>query len=146
MTQFKVGDEVELIEGYGGLPEGHRFTITDVTPSGDPDDGGMIYGDSIGVVFGRRLKLVERTMDNLQKGDVVTEGGYYSEDLTVGERLGDFVFLLDEEGHADEMYTVKELKDKGFTLKLPEPEIETKEMTVAEVAEELGYNVKIVEG
>ena len=100
--------------------------------------------------FASVVKIKEKEMTKsiigLKTGDVITDdyttrevvGWSY---ITVGnDELK--IFILKDEDDGDLMaYTLEELQDEEYHIK-----VEAKEMTVGEVEEELGYKVKIVEG
>ena len=84
-------------------------------------------------------KLMEKTMEDIQKGDVfVSENGF---ERTVIERLGDIVFTTGWGDNWDDtaFWSTTELKNKGFTIKQPEPE--TTELTMQEVADKFSVDV-----
>lgn len=82
-------------------------------------------------------KLMEKTMENIQKGDVIVSDG----ERTVIERLGDIVFTTgcDNDWSMTLVWSTTELKNKGFTIKQPEPE--PTELTMQEVADKFGIDV-----
>ena len=86
----------------------------------------------------KHLTLLEKTMDNLQVGDVLTGGG---NTYTVQGLLDKLVFVSDPDNPdiAGTFYTIDEVKQDGFKL-----EEKTKEMTVADLEKLVGSKVKIV--
>lgn len=92
-------------------------------------------------------KLMEKTMEDLQKGDVIISKS--GREHTVIERLGDIVFTTGYENNWDDTvaWNTTELKDRGFTIK--QPETEPTEITMQQIADEFGVDVsklKITKG
>lgn len=90
------------------------------------------------------LKLAHKTLDDIGVGDVLVKDG---EEYPVLMRSGQVVMLGCKEDYGYSALfpkTIDELKYYGYTLKQDEPVKAPKEMTVAEVAKALGYEVKIV--
>lgn len=136
--KFKVGDKVRLIEKYASWQPDYTFTVTSISKSSSDDDGGMINGSDGICVFGRRLELAEKSLDNLQVGDILvhTDG----DEAKVLAVLGN-VFLRSEWNDFDksfEWYTVAEAKMDSWTVKQDSPAPETTELSVAELEEKLG--------
>lgn len=90
----------------------------------------------------KNVKLVKRgdSMDNLQKGDVVIESD--GDEQTVLARLEDCVLLsiYNDSTYTSNWSTIQELKNLGYKLKSDTPQ----ELTVEEISEKLGYEVKVV--
>lgn len=83
-------------------------------------------------------KLMEKTMEDLQKGDVIVDDGY---EYTVMERLGDIVFTTGYGNDCNKTFAwnTTELKNNGSTIKQDEPE--PTELTMQEVADKFGVDV-----
>lgn len=141
MSKFKVGDRVR---GIGGCREGELARVTGV------DDNGVSFvtDDGYGCwEYDSSFKLVTPTLDNLSVDDVVVDK---SREFTVGAVIGRVVVLEDSDGHAiysrngikdfDSVFTVKQLKDMGFTVKSAEPAVT--EVTLDQVAEKFGVPVE----
>ena len=79
-----------------------------------------------------------KTLNNLEVGDILKQDIYKYKVLAV---LPGLVALSFEYNHEKffSWYTIKQLEEYGYT---PEPEV--KEMTVKEISEKLGYEVKII--
>jgi hypothetical protein len=72
----------------------------------------------------QKMNNSERTLDNLQKGDVMVKNNFQ---ITILGIDGDAIFGEDNYGDIYR-YTPKEIKDGGFTLKpTPQPKWEPKE-------------------
>ena len=84
-------------------------------------------------------KLMERTMEDLQKGDVIVNKS--GREVTVIERLGDIVFTTDWENDWNSSFVLNttELKNKGYTVK--RDKLEPTELTMQEVADKFGVDV-----
>lgn len=88
------------------------------------------------------IKAAPCTLETLEVGDEVATGTNGTKTvLAVSGKL----FALsnvDMPGHLDDWWTVQEMEEKGFTVKLAEPEDDTVEMTLEEVAELKGVPVE----
>lgn len=136
--KFKVGDKVRLIEEYASWQPDYTFTVTSIFKSSSDDDGGMINGPDGICVFGRRLELAEKSLDNLQVGDILvhTDG----DEAKVLATLGD-VFLRsgwNDFEITDSWFTAMEAKTYDWTIKQDSPAPATTELSVAELEEKLG--------
>lgn len=142
--KFKVGDRVKIISSTvsNGKPyspgNGDIGKIT--TISEIKGDKIRFTDENILFAYEHDLQLMEKTMDNLQYGDVLVNDDYES-DIIVQGTMGEIVFYVDSDDHESSLYSVTELKERGWKLKSSEH----LELTVAEVAEKLGVDsVKIV--
>ena len=93
--------------------------------------------------FITNLKLKEKTLDDLEVGDILV--GVYGNKKVLGI-CGLVYFLSDSDCHntSSKNYTIEEIKDM-YTLKQEEePEDEPEELTMAELEKELGRKVKII--
>jgi hypothetical protein len=157
-----ISDETVYNSGYREKEKMSKFEIGQTLRRIDPEGGAewLEVGATIkvaatnkyGVWFARanypsqnflndeRFELVEKTMQDLQKGDVLLDND--GNKVTVLGRLEDLVFVSN--GGLPTItggwYLVDELPGEGYTL----PEDEVKEMTVAEVEKLVGSKVKIV--
>ena len=143
---FKPGDIVERInrENFSDS-EGWRMDIGEQAVVVRSDevwatlllDGGQVAGGNLV----ENLKLVkEKTMDNLQVGDIITAEDREYKVLVALKGVA----LLSESYDFDETgtwYTTKELEN---AFEIPGTEEEVREMTVAEVEKLVGKKVKIV--
>lgn len=87
------------------------------------------------------LKLKNKTLDDLQEGDIITDG--FCERMVLG--VCGKVYLMSCRGDFDSYatgYTSEDLK--GYDFKLKEEKEEVKELTISEISEKLGYTVKVV--
>lgn len=136
MGKFKVGDRVKFV---GGCSDGEYAKITGFTiVEGQPgikfttDDGHECSE------LQSKAKLVVTALDHLSVGDVLVNE--YGDEYTVIGVLGEIVFLADEDGHASDYFTAKELKDNDWTIKTDDSAIT--EMTLPEVAKLAGIPVE----
>ena len=83
------------------------------------------------------LKLDPLTLDDIQVGDEIEK--YYK--YAVLARIDNKVWLSSSR-ESDGIATIEYLKECGYTVVQPEPEV--KELTLNEVIKELGYDIKIV--
>lgn len=140
MTQFKVGDRVRVFANP------YKTWVTEIS---DIDEFGRIkfknwYDGRPGAVFWQEgsfysVTLMEKTMDNLQVGDVLVD--YDNDEVKVLAVLGD---LYGVSGYNDfESFGYWRTKSdlNGYNIK-----IDVEELTVEEVSKRLGKTVKIVEG
>jgi len=83
-----------------------------------------------------------KTLDNLEVGDLLNKGDYKFKVLAV---LQELVAISYHSNHTtlNCWCTLTELKKNGYTL-YQKPEV--KELTVKEISEKLGYEVKIIKG
>ena len=79
-----------------------------------------------------------KTLNNLEVGDILAQYGYRHKVLAVLPGLVALSSDCDHEAFGY-WYSIKQLEGYGYT---PEPEVQ--EMTIKEVSEKLGYEVKIV--
>lgn len=88
------------------------------------------------------LELVKPSFDTLLVGDIIEEeNGYEAKVLEVGVNsfLKSYFNDFDE---SDEWFTFKEAKLSSWKVKGQEEE--PKEMTVKEISEKLGYEIKVI--
>jgi hypothetical protein len=125
---------------------GQVGAVVDITLDGDMCELDILPGYNWEE---HELTLVEKTMDNLQVGDVIEYNeGFGSEEgwveqtvLAVSGRLVALATSSDE-GELENWYTVKLLEDdKDYRIKNTD---EVKEMTVGDVEKLVGQKVKIV--
>lgn len=146
---YKVGDRVKIVKRkpdnkFGGCdwdkPNGDVGRTGVITEIGITNKPYEVYDgdDYLGWFNDEEITLMEGTMENLKKGDVLVD--VVGDDYTVGAVLEDIIFLIDRDGNTYTFYTTKELKNKGYKLKTDSPT----ELTAAEVSKRLGYDVKIV--
>lgn len=145
---FKIGDRV-LIEKdylrngeYSGIFNGKKGQVVYGLTTGGycihiKLDSGVVIATHI-----KGLKKLEATMDNLEVGTILVDKSG-SERKVLGI-CGEVVFcsLYNDFDIAETYYTAKELKKDGYKVK---DQNEVKEMTVKEVSELVGQEVKIVE-
>lgn len=84
-----------------------------------------------------------RSIRDVQVGDVLLDSG--GDECTVATRTGDilvFTYVQDGNVKASSNFHINEIATR-FTLKLEPSEV--KEMTVAEISEKLGYQVRVIE-
>lgn len=141
--KFKVGDTVEIIEYYPA----HRCSVSDRVKIVEINETGSQLGYKLSsggwcMCEQLHMRLVKRgdSMDNLQKGDVVIESD--GDEQTVLARLEDCVLLsiYNDSTYTADWSTIQELKNLGYKLKSDTPQ----ELTVEEISEKLGYEVKVV--
>lgn len=144
MNKFKEGDRVVVLasnyaSGSPHTPSQDTIGLHGVITNVDVNDecpyyvkfdngrGGVSYVE-------KDLRLEELTMENVQKGDVLLNS-CCNEEVTVIERIGDLVFLSEENRpEVSECYVhVKQLEDEGYSL--------VKEVTKEEIAEKFGVDV-----
>lgn len=118
----------KIVQGYG---EGW-ITIRNGKIN---NDGKRVYAANEDLP---EINYKEILMD-YKEGDILIRGNV--EEITIIEVLGQVFFYEDKNG-ASSYGTRKELDVLGYELKTDEPEI--KEMTVAEIAEKLGHDVKVI--
>lgn len=81
--------------------------------------------------------------DGLEEGDVITNTRYTKKVLGI---CGEVIFVSHNNNHSIAstlQHTLKELVEQGYEL-LQKESNSIKEMTVAEISEKLGYDVKVV--
>ena len=139
----KVGDLVEFVVDYhaGGVQAGYTGRVEAIEPQ---NTRGGPLARVTGVrnrAYVSRLKVVEKTMDNLEVGDVLEYKGTYIEDYErkVVAVVDNYVITEDSDDQSLNAYTKDQLKEEKWVLKT-----EPVEMTVAEIAEKLGHDVKVV--
>ncbi len=143
MSNFKVGDFCLVVGNQCDL-KGQKVKVTSVSNSGmvafERLDGKDSCSDSaVGPGEGHELKLLEKTLDTLETGDILIDrGGTEKEVLAV---LNGVVIVDDgDEDECTEVLITSRLE--GYTIKGETQEV--KEMTVAEISEALGHDVKVV--
>lgn len=142
MAKFKKGDRVQVLEDDStriGSPRKGEMGTVDEDNNVNPwvlRDNGTRMG-----VNENNLELLNKTLRDMQVGDLVqaTDGT-----KLVLERLTQTFLLSKTSNHSrvDDWWTVAEMEERGFTLKAAPAE--AKEMTVAEISEKLGYEVKVI--
>ena len=155
MTNFKHGDRVTC-EIEGEYIDDARISIdmdgtiylcqSDFLTFSDNADNTFGHSDS-SVVSGffdyYKVKLKEKTLDDLEVGDILVSE--YCDKKVLG--ICGLVYMLSHDGDFTRCgvgYTIEEIKDM-YTLKPKErPEDEPEEITMAELEEELGRKVKII--
>lgn len=88
------------------------------------------------------LRLVEKTLDDIEVGDKITRDGIVWEILF---RSGELVIPISNLFNAGSNHTISGLKRAGWKVKQPELEVPAPiKMTVAEIAKKLGHEVEII--
>jgi len=159
MTKFKHGDrvtcELSTMDGWIEIKDGRisidrdgdAFVCQDIRPSYQHAEKALGYKNTWYIKKSqdwevRNLKLKNKTMDNLEVGDVLVD-----EDGDEQKILGmcDMVYFLsrfNDFNKADDCpRTLAELK--GMSYKLKGVEEEEEELTMDELCKELGRTVKI---
>lgn len=158
-SKFKVGDKVRGDNDYYGVTDRNMTMaeVTRVSDSGDYIDVKVLsHVDSeyIGETFmslnTKYFKLVKDfTKADLKEGDIVTlrngKVGLYSEDMSID---GLTIFNIEDDltnngSCKEELDIVKVERPVSYTT-VYEREENAKEMTLKEICEALGYEVKIV--
>lgn len=148
--KYKVGDKVRVKKGCESVCGAHGKEPSDYLVITEPKGiSGYRYdiyrgGERVDYCFNcfkdEHLEPLEKTWDNLAKGDILVDGN--GKDGVVIEVLGDIVFF-NYNNSFDKVtgyHTKKTLKELGYTIKQPEPE--TVEVTMDEVAKALKVDVK----
>jgi len=151
MTKFKHGDRVTC-EIMGKYIEDARINLNHEFPTICQDIiGGGEKCDHLGYNLTysfrdiddiKNLKLKEKTLDNLEVGDILV--GKYGDKKVLG--ICGLVYFLsnsDQFDATDSNYTIQEIR-KRFTLKKEEYQEEPEELTMAELEKEMGRKVKII--
>lgn len=134
--KFKVGDTVIALEDTNGITKDNEYVV-----AGE-------WGESIHLVDddgddrtrpADEYKLKEKTMDNLQNGDVL-ENADYNYDREVQGTIGKVVIVTDTDDDNAAFYAPKQLTQDGWKLKGTEPELT--EVTLQEVADKLNVPVE----
>ena len=143
MSKFKVGDKVIVTKCING----HEFRTGEVVrlTSGESRswraeklDGSEWWHVDVG-----EIQPMEKTMDNLQEGDVLINSGLDYKRIVEGQ-IGSLIVVKDTDDNVGRMVTIEQLVDDGWKLK---DTSEATEMTVEEVAKKLNIdNLKIVKG
>lgn len=137
--KFKVGDKIEPKDGKWSCGKAMvynaDYAVIKETYSSSYKyhiyKNGTIIDTCWGCQDESNSKLMEKTMEDLQKGDVIVVN---SNEYTIIERLGDIVFTASAYGTA--VRSITELKERGFTIKQQEPT----ELTMQEVADKFGVD------
>lgn len=151
--KFKIGDKIVPKNGEWTCLNASRgkaayAVITDYTHTFLPgygrvwsydlyDKDGLVVGDCWGCQKDNNSKLKEKTMDNLEIGDILVSP--YDSQIKVLEVLTNTVLLSQSADHeeTDEWLTVTELKNSGYRLKSDTPT----ELTMDEIANKFGLDV-----
>ena len=109
-------------------------------------DRTAIYWDTC--LYYYNVKLKEKTLDNLEVGDILVAKSRFNNKACEKKVLGicGLVYFLSCEDSFTECdcgYTIEEIRE-DFTLKQEEEPEEPEEITMAELEEELGRKVKII--
>jgi len=141
--KYKEGQKVRcLSDNKNNIAPGTILTINNCF------EDNKIYG-FIGVPYGlyeHEIEPLTKTLETLEVGDrVFDENDEWREILAVIVRRGEksvyLVSKMDNDLEAWDVRTAHDLEEDNYKLK-EEPEV--KEMTVKEVSEALGYEVKII--
>ena len=153
---YKIGEILKVKKGHEDkcnsykIENGSFIKITDIIDDDYVyailDENKQVIDSCWGCFKDEDLEPIEKTMDNLEQGDILVD------------EVGDKIKILGICGLAyciscnnnfdkarNSLYTLKELKDNGYKVYQEEPEETIPEMTVEEVQEKLGHKVKIVE-
>lgn len=147
MTEFKVGDTVRLINagneggvkvGSVGVVKEFRGGIVSMIYINFPtnDDWGLFAHNA-----NKYLQLVEKTMDNLQPGDILEHTDEYNDDQTVValvDHNGEKIVVVAEYGQGNWYYDanpLSEYKEDGWTV------AQIKEVTLGEIADKFGVTI-----
>ena len=143
--KFKIGDKVELLEDYwSNRKKGDKFTITsreggftndmDLYSCVSLDDPNVRMG-----VFGKRLKLAEKTLDDLEVGDILldSDGDEVKVLAICNEIIG--ISEYDDFDTFNKWLTISEIKNR-FTLK-QDLTAKITELTLEDVAKLAGKDV-----
>lgn len=89
------------------------------------------------------LEPITKTLENLEEGDILLKKNYPVMVLGVcGKAI--FISLTNKYKQAcGSAFTVEELQTNGYTIKQEAKTKEIKEMTIKEICDKLGYEVKI---
>jgi len=140
ISMFNEGDEITLTEDCAGHKKGEVYTL--VFQSGElvaKKEGEFGYCNCQ-----HKWQLVTKDWTNLEVGDVLIDAeGDESKILEIGSARNACLpsDIENFEKTCDCWSTFKELKEAGWKIKGEEPLIE--EMTVSEVCDELGREIKI---
>ncbi|WP_440220904.1 hypothetical protein [Dietzia sp. MNB45] len=141
-TKFKVGDRARMVGEVCEVADpGELVTITEIDSNGDihieGPHGGECYSKHWGQQNGHYLEPVERTLHDLQPGDILLDSD--DDEFRAIDVLPNSVLLSSyvNKDRAGAWYTPDELNERGFKFK-DAPETETTELSVAELEEKLG--------
>jgi hypothetical protein len=141
MAKFKKGDRVRIIDGLLGpwsVPRGTAGTVDeddDSTPWVLWDQG---EGDRRWAAHENRLTLLEKTMENLQPGDILVKDGLNDKREVQGV-IGNAVITIDSDDNMATLSSVEQLKRQGW--KLESESTDTTEVSLAEIAEKFSIDV-----
>lgn len=131
MSKFKIGDRVRRIKGarsHISKKEGEIFTIVSIDKDGDiKDEKNMNH-------FKENLELAEKTLDDLEVGDIVVCKSGEKKVLEANYMLS----MLDNFDKRDCCYSAEELKIFGYTIKSTSPETT---LTLQEIADKFNIDV-----
>jgi hypothetical protein len=130
MAKFKKGDLVRFIGGECDVEPG---TICVIDIEGAVPYYHTLDGSHDCCTYERNFELMEKTMDNLEAGDVLVNKDF-DYDLEVQGTIGKIVFAISTDYHTILSYSLDELKDLGWKLK---DSTEQVELTVAELEDKL---------
>lgn len=155
---LKVGDKVKAEDGYPtsnvGIVMGinGKGIVTVKFRNWHGGHDGLDYGNTVNChgsgwfmseSYLTKLSKKEASMlsiDELSVGDVLVNDGDERTVLAICGKVA-CLSLVDGSEEVSDWWTAKELNEEGWKLK---DEEEPKEMTVAEISEKLGYEVKVV--
>ena len=160
MTNFKHGDRVTC-EIEGEYIDDARISIdmdgtiylcqSDFLTLSDNADNTFGHTDS-SVVSGffdyYKVKLKEKTLDDLEVGDILVAKRHFNNKACEKKVLGIcglvyFLSEIDDFGISCSNFTIQEIKE-DYTLKKEEDQEEPEEITMAQLEKELGRKVKII--
>lgn len=147
MSKFKKGDRVRVIDrrspNYGCVLtiKDWSFGTLNFDTSGYPIEGSSILKNPQKNVFQEhQLERMEKTMDNLEIGDIlVRDGRDYGRRVIGLLEDGKVVVTRDTDDEDVAANTLEDIRHECWKL-----QTEVKEMTVADIAKALGHEVKIV--
>lgn len=147
---FKVGDKVKLTEGHWFGKASELFEVMGDDKSGSCSlsvrslNKSSDYYNHAVWVFPKWFELVEKTLNNLEVGDIISNSYriFPSCNRKVLAVVGEVVAVSYLNNHS--MFwtweTIEELKEAGYTIKQVK-EIEVKELTLDEIAEKFEVSV-----
>lgn len=142
--KFKVGQKVKVVSNNSGFVKamtamvGNTYRIQGVEAG---RDNGLIYKLNGWWFIESDLQAVERTLDDLEVGDILVDG---SDEVKVLGILESLIFLSNDNDFDSCdgcIWTAKTLKACGYELKQEEQPEETTELTLKEVADKFNIDV-----
>jgi hypothetical protein len=146
---FKVGDRFRVVIGGDESDSGSEFKVGDIiTLTNDEGDDMPEFKDGSGheaYEYLCNLEPFAKTLEYLSEADVVRDN--VGDERTVMFVLKPGLYVLSQWNSphlVGLISSARDLEDRGMTIKQDEPVVE--EMTVAQIAKELGREIKVVKG